>query len=446
MATNNSKKSNSKSTTKKTPGSSKKQPTPNYQKQAVKAVKKAAKKNPKVFLIILLVAVVVIGIGVAVYFLFLKDKLGPKGGTSSEQTSSEVVSTKGDTSSEQSSSEVVSSEEHSHDHSYDPVITKGMSINFIEFENYHTGDSTYIKVGENIDILIDAGSTQASASTIKNFVNKYCTDGTLEYVIATHAHQDHIAGFVGTTKIPGVFESYNIDTFIEFAGTNQDPAKGLYNNYITKREAAKTAGKLAHHYTAAQCINETDGAKKEYTLAEGLTMTILDQRYYTESTGDENNYSVCALFTQGSNHYLFTGDLEKEGEESLVERNTLPHCQLFKGGHHGSKTSNTEKLLSVIQPEVVCICCCAGNDEYTSNVDNQFPTQTAINNIAKYTKYIYVTSVTTDGHTGFTSMNGNINFKCEDGVNYVVGGSNNSVILKESEWFTNNRTWPEGGK
>ena len=31
----------------------------------------------------------------------------------------------------------------------------------------------------------------------KEYVDKYCTDGVLEYVIATHAHQDHIAGFVG---------------------------------------------------------------------------------------------------------------------------------------------------------------------------------------------------------------------------------------------------------
>ena len=161
-------------------------------------------------------------------------------------------------------------------------------------------------------------------------------------------------------------------------------------------------------------------------------------------TLDENNYSVCCLFTHNDqNHYLFTGDLEKEGEESLVELNpTLPHVQLFKGGHHGSKTSNTETLLSVITPEVVCICCCAGNNEYTDAIDNQFPTQTAINNIAKYTEYIYVTTVTTDGEKGFTSMNGNICFKCENGKDYTVAGSNNSVILKDTEWFKSNRTWP----
>lgn len=409
----------------------KKSSTNKYQKKAVKTVKKAAKKNPKVFIIIVLVLALLIGAGLAVYFFVLKDKIGPKS-DSSEPSSSQVISSS-----------------HNHDEHYDPKITtpSGISINFLELGNHHTGDSTYIKAGD-IDILIDAGSTQASAQNIKDFVNQYCTDGKLEYVIATHAHQDHIAGFVGTSKIPGIFESYTIGTLIDFAKTNysEETEKGnktLYGNYVEKRDTNVANGKIEHHYTAAQCIAESDGAQKEYTITDAVKMTILDQRFYHETTSDENDYSVCALFTHGdNNHYLFTGDLEKDGEASLAELNTLPHCQLFKGGHHGSKTSNTETLLSKITPEVVCICCCAGNDEYTKNVDNQFPTQTAINNIAKYTQNIFVTTVTTDGHTGYTSMNGNICFKSEDGKTYTVAGSNNSTILKETEWFKNNRTWP----
>jgi len=400
-----------------------------YQKKAVKTATKMAKKNPKAFFIILLVLVLAVGIGLAVYFLFLKDKIGPQGDSSSEPTTSQVIS---------------SSDDHSsHAHAeYNPKLEtpSGMSINFLELGCYNTGDSTYIKAGD-VDILIDAGSIQSSAGTIKEFVNKYCEDGKLEYVIATHAHKDHIAGFVGTSKISGIFDSYKIGTLIDFALTNSDTT--LYNNYVTKRDAALARGDMEHHYTAAQCVAETDGAKKEYTINDYVKMTILDQRFYHETTSDENDYSVCALFTHNNqNHYLFTGDLEKDGEASLVALNELPHVQLFKGGHHGSKTSNTDTLLSKITPENVCICCCAGNDEYTKNVDNQFPTQTAINNIAKYTSYIYVTTVTTDGHTGYTSMNGNICFKSENGKDYTIAGSNNSAILKDTEWFKTNRTWP----
>ena len=418
MATNKSKNSNSKTTTKKSSTGSKNTSIPNYQKKAVKTVKKAAKKNPKAFIIILLVAVIVIGIGAAVYFLFLKDRINNKG---------------------------ESSEPHSHQ-----VVDTGITFNFLELGNKYTGDSTYIKAGD-VDILIDAGSRKDSATTIKNYVTQYCTDGTLEYVIATHAHQDHIAGFVGSKANPGIFDTFKIDTLIDFAQITQkledDPSQ-IYTDYITKRDTKLESGDIAHHYTALQCVSESDGAKKEYTLAEGITMTILDQAYYHEKSKDENDHSVCTLFTQGDNHYLLTGDLEEKGEKSLVEMNpSLPHCQLFKGGHHGSYTANNDVLLNKITPDTVCICCCCGSDEYTKDPARMFPAQDAINRIAKHTDKIYVTTLCLNNETGeYTSMNGNIVFKCEDGVNYTVTGSNNSVILKETDWFKENRTWPEGGK
>ena len=171
-------------------------------------------------------------------------------------------------------------------------------------------------------------------------------------------------------------------------------------------------------------------------------MEILDQKFYREKTGDENDYSVCALFSQGENNYLFTGDLEKDGEASLVALNTLPEVELFKGGHHGSYTANTDTLLNVIKPKTVCICCCAGSDEYTKNKDNMFPAQRAIDRIAKHTDKVYVTSVVSNNTDGYESMNGNINFHSDKGIDYLVTGTKNSTILKETDWFKANRTWP----
>lgn len=334
------------------------------------------------------------------------------------------------------------SEEHSHDEPSSEGHVDEMSINFLEFETRTTGDCTFIKAGD-VDILIDAGSIKSSAKTIKNFIDERCTDGKLEYVIATHAHEDHIAGFVGTNKIPGILDVYEIDTIIDFPLTNSTTS--VYQSYKDKRDAGLESKKIKNHYTAQECIEEINGAKKEYTITDSIKMTILDQEFYRNYSSDENNYSVCALFTHNNNnHYLFTGDLEGEGEHSLVELNDLPHCQLFKGGHHGSVTSNTDELLSIIQPEVVCICCCAGSDEYSKNPDKQFPTQAAINNIAKWTDKIYVTSVSISNETKeYGPMNGNITFYSENGKDYTVTGSNNSTILKDTEWFKENRVWPE---
>ena len=379
-------------------------------KKVIKAAKKVAKKNPTLF-VVLVILVIVLGVGgFFAYKYLIEPNMSTRG---SEPTSSQRSIYEGE--------------------------TTAMDINFLELGNKYTGDSTFIKAGD-VDILIDAGSRQNSATTIANFIDNYCTDGVLEYVIATHAHQDHIAGFVGSNADQGILKRYKIDTLIDFSLTNATSA--IYNNYISLRDEKVASGDIAHHYTANDCIQGNNGAKRIYQLGEGMSMEILDQKFYRETTSDENDYSVCALFTQANNHYLFTGDLEKDGEKSLVELNSLPEVELFKGGHHGSYTANTDTLLNVIKPKTICICCCAGSDEYTKTPENMFPAQLAVNRMAKWTDQIFVTTVVSDDEKGYKSLNGNINFHCSKGKEYVVTGSNNSIILKDTEWFKNNRTWP----
>ena len=96
------------------------------------------------------------------------------------------------------------------DESTSVIQSDTLSIHFMELGNKYTGDSIYIKAGET-DILIDAGSRGNSADDITNYLNQYVEDNTLEYVIATHAHQDHIAGFVGTSQIKGIFDEFILE-------------------------------------------------------------------------------------------------------------------------------------------------------------------------------------------------------------------------------------------
>ena len=317
------------------------------------------------------------------------------------------------------------------------IITDDLQIHFLELGNDKAGDCTLIKVG-NTEVLIDAGSTKSSAQTIVPYIQTYCTDGVLEYVVATHAHQDHIAAFVGTKQAKGVFESFLCETIIDFPLTNSQTQ--IYQDYVTLRNEEISAG--AKHYTALECWNNENGATRSFTLADGITLNVLYQKFYEEKTSDENDYSVCTLLSQGSNHYLFTGDLEHDGEASLVESNTLPKCKLFKGGHHGSPTSSTTKLLQVIEPEIVCVCCCCGTDEYTDTKENQFPSQAFIDRIASYTDKVYVTSMVAETEAGFQSMNGNIIVR-SNGGEVQVQCSNNNTLLKDTAWFKANRTCPK---
>ena len=320
----------------------------------------------------------------------------------------------------------------------DVYVSGDLVINFIELGNKYTGDCTYIKAGDN-DILIDAGSKTASVPTIDAFLSENVSDGTLEYVIVTHAHEDHYAGFATPEDADSIFDLYECEVIIDFSQITPEKADTkMYKNYIRERDAEIEAG--AVHYTAMECITE---GKKSFDLGSGIELEILDSYFYYNVASNENDHSVCAMINQGDRHFLFTGDLEKEGEDKLVEMNDLPEITLYKAGHHGSKTSSHNALLEVINPEIVCVCCCAGSPEYTKKTENQFPTQEFIDRIAPYTEKVYVTTLCVDYENGgFKSMNGNI--KVTSGANGVtVKCSNNNILLKDTDWFKSSRNCPE---
>ncbi len=318
-----------------------------------------------------------------------------------------------------------------------PANTAALSLHFLELGNAYAGDCIYIKSGD-VDILIDAGSREDSAPTITKYIDTYCTDGTLEYVIVTHGHQDHIAALAGNSSYESIFKHYECEVIIDFPKTNSNSQ--VLKRYYASRDEEVKAG--ATHYTALQCYNEEDGAKRSYSIGEGISFEILYNYYYDHNASNENNYSVCILLRQGQQNFLLTGDLEGEGEVKLAENNELPQCVLYKAGHHGSKTSSSDELLSVIKPQIVCVCCVAGSTEYTKNKNNTFPTQDAINRIAKYTTKIYVTSEVDDSSSeGYRSLNGNIVVSSAGGAP-TVKGSNHSIPLPETDWFAANRTLP----
>ena len=62
--------------------------------------------------------------------------------------------------------------------------------------------------------------------------------------------------------------------------------------------------------------------------------------------------------------------------------------------------------------------------------------------VAKYTTDVYVTTLCVDYEKDeFKSFNGNIVY-ISNAQGYNVNCSNNNIILKESDWFKANRTWP----
>ena len=355
-----------------------------------------------------------------------------------------------------------------------------VSIHFLELGNQYTGDCIYIKAGEN-DILIDAGSRKGSAATIAAYLQDgtrggdYVSDGKLEYVIATHAHQDHIAGFVGNQKgetRDGIMYQFKVDNLIDFSyydtGSKvfdntkvtyeeSDGLTQIYEDYLDARNFLIASG--TNWKTAGQLFEE---GTTVFPLGPGVELDLLYNFFYDHTSADvkelepgfsksgfsnQNDCSVSVLLRQGSRSFLFTGDSEEYAEHSLVKYNDLPEVDLFKCGHHGSYTASGEELLSAIKPKSVVACCCAGNDEYASDPKHSFPAQEAIDRIAEYTDDFYVTTLGSwDDGSHYESMNGNVVFAYDRAGVLTKSFSHNDLKLKDTAWFKENRECPDPWK
>lgn len=83
---------------------------------------------------------------------------------------------------------------------------------------------------------------------------------------------------------------------------------------------------------------------------------------FQKRTESENERSLVCMLVIGNQRFLFTGDLESEGETHLAA--TYPEylkTTVFKAGHHGSKTSSTQKLLKEATPKIAVISAGAKN-------------------------------------------------------------------------------------
>ncbi len=384
---------------------------------------------------------------------------------------------------------------HSDTFSYEEDGCDPISIHFIDREEQYSGDSIYIKVGEN-DILIDAGARKGSAKAIEDYLedssrSAYVSDNKLEYVISTHAHQDHIAGMMGTAKA-GILYRYQVDNLIDFSYAdaqdgknvinNADPenSKGdsrfvsykdtyvsgsstksysteLYKDYVEARNYALSKGTIWK--TAGELCNPSSDYSYTVSLGKGVSMTLLYSFFYDHTSAeikslessyvrsnfsDQNDYSLCLLFTQGSRHFLFTGDAESYAEHSLVKYNSLPKVDLFKAGHHGSYTASSDELLNAVDPKMCVVTCCAGNKEYASDAAHTFPAQEFIDRIAKHTDRVYVTTLGSfDDKNHYEPFNGSIVASYDSSCNESLLFSDNDTKLKDSAWFKANRTCPE---
>jgi competence protein ComEC len=92
-----------------------------------------------------------------------------------------------------------------------------------------------------------------------------------------------------------------------------------------------------------------------------VTLRFLNPRFNMENEDAHhnslNNASVVCKIEHGDLSFLFTGDLESEGEQELLASGLPLAASVLKVPHHGSKTSTTRAFLEAVRPKVAVISC-----------------------------------------------------------------------------------------
>ena len=204
-----------------------------------------------------------------------------------------------------------------------------MQVHFIDVGQ---GDATLITCDDEA-MLIDAGDN-AKGTTVQLYLKKQGIQ-KLKYLILTHPDADHIGGadvIVTKFDIENVFMSdYTKDN------KTYDELISALNNKSLK-------------WTTPNIGNTYSLGSAEFTIIAPNT-----------SYSDPNNSSIGLVLKNGENTFLFTGDAEEEAEYDILANGLDINCDVYKAGHHGSKTASTEELLEAATPEYVVISCEEGN-------------------------------------------------------------------------------------
>ena len=198
----------------------------------------------------------------------------------------------------------------------------------IHFIDVGQGDATLIKC-DGQTLLIDAGEND-KGSQVWSYLKSQNVD-KLDYVIGTHPDSDHIGG---------------MDVIIyKFDCTNvfMSPFKKDTRTYEDVINAAKSKNnKITYPKTG-----------DTYKLG-GATFTIVAPNGEYE---DANNSSIGIYLKYGERSYLFTGDAEYEAEEDMLESGLNIDADVYKAGHHGSRTSSSDEFLEKVTPKYVVVSC-----------------------------------------------------------------------------------------
>ncbi len=207
----------------------------------------------------------------------------------------------------------------------------------IYFLDVGQGDCTLIRTRGG-DILIDAGPE--SAQDVLCLRLKQLGVKEIALAVFTHPDEDHVGGADGVLNQISVKEVWL-------------PVREMDNPSAARMEQAiKDSGAIRKNVKAGEI----------FTVGDVVVATLAP---LGDATNDPNDNSIVLRISCGEIGMLFMGDASVKVEKKLIETYAKGHisAQLYKVGHHGSSTSNTQDFLDIVNPTYAVIC---------SSIDNSY--------------------------------------------------------------------------
>lgn len=216
----------------------------------------------------------------------------------------------------------------SNENNHNDNINKEYGELEIHYIDVGQGDATLIKC-DGQSMLIDAGENDMGTKVYSYLISQGIEK--LDYVIGTHPDSDHIGGMDVVL--------YNFQCDKVFMPDFKKDTK-TYDDVIN------TAKNKNYKITNPQ-VGDV------YTLGNGEFTIIAPNKKYDEA----NNASIGIYFAYGERTFLFTGDAEYEAELDIIANGLNIDADVYKAGHHGSRTSSSDELLEKVTPKYVVVSC-----------------------------------------------------------------------------------------
>lgn len=204
----------------------------------------------------------------------------------------------------------------------------------IDFIDVGQGDSILVRQNGH-NMLIDTG-TNASTEDLISYLNKNNIK-TIDYLVLTHPHEDHIGGADAVIR---KFKVNNI--YMPKVSTSTKTFRDVLR-------AMKLKGLKASEPELQDIFKVGDAKCTVYGPVSPIE-------------GDLNTYSIVLKLTYGSTSFLFTGDAQASNEKAMIERGYDLRADVLKLGHHGSRTSTSKEFLEKVNPKYAVLSCGKDND------------------------------------------------------------------------------------